>query len=89
MQLTDWPSQERYWQWTIAGDSLVFCDLSRPGHRVLLAQPIAGGSPTIMGYADGIDDYSLLAADPATGEATYSRVLRDDPDIGWLRLERH
>jgi hypothetical protein len=87
-RLTDWPSAEHPWQWAIARDQLIYADLSDPIHRRIMAQPMSGGPAKIMGYADGMDDMSLLAADPATGQVTYSRAARDDPDIGYIRLEK-
>jgi hypothetical protein len=87
-QLTDWPSPERSWEWTTAGDNLMYADLSHPGQNLIMSQPMAGGPRTIVGYANDMDSLSLLAVDPANGQVTYNRVLRDDPDIGWIRLAR-
>jgi hypothetical protein len=87
-RLTVWPSAERFWAWTIASDKLLYVDLSHPGQRLIVAQPIAGGPQTTVAYADDLDFHSLLAVSPKDGQVTYDRDLRDDPDIGWVRLAR-
>ncbi len=87
-RMTDWPSAVRAWTWTMTGDNLVYGDFSNPDRRMIVAQPISGGPRTIVGYANGLDDMSILAVNPTNGRVTYNRVLRDDPDIGWLRVVR-
>jgi WD40 repeat protein len=88
-RLTDWPSPEYPWAWTMTGDELVYADFfSHPGQRLIVAQPITGDPRTIVGYANDMDVHSLLALNPVNGQVTYNRVLRDDPDIGWIRLAR-
>jgi Tol biopolymer transport system component/DNA-binding winged helix-turn-helix (wHTH) protein len=87
-RLTDQPTMERAWTWLIEGDRLLYEDISDPDHPLIVAQSIAGGPRVVAGYAVGMDYLSALGIDPATGQAIYNRVIRDDPDIGWLRLVR-
>jgi Tol biopolymer transport system component/DNA-binding winged helix-turn-helix (wHTH) protein len=87
-RLTAYPSVDRFWAWTVAADKILYVDLTHPGQRSIAAQPIAGGPQTIAGYANDMDFYSPIAVNPKDGQITYSRDLRDDPDIGWIRLAR-
>lgn len=86
-RLTDGPSRERTWAWTTAGDRIVYSSFSNPDHPQIVSQPLGDG-PRVTTDAGGLDDLSILAVNPVTAEVTYNRIVRDDPDIGWLRLVR-
>jgi hypothetical protein len=87
-RLTDWPTAEYPWLWTVSGGRIVYPDFSNPGHPIFMAQPIGGGASIPIGYPTGFSVWGNIAVDPRSGQVSYVRWKRDDTDIGWVRLAR-
>ena len=87
-RLTDWPDETGWWAWTVAGDRIVYPDLSNPAHPRFMALPVTGGTAAPLGYASGMVKDSAIAVDPKSRRAVYLHQTRQDADIGWIRLAR-
>jgi Tol biopolymer transport system component len=76
------------------GEDVLIPDFNAVGGPRILAQPLAGGPDSVLGYApgararDGVAE-SQMAANPKTGEVIYVASVQGDTNIDLLSLSRH
>lgn len=77
------PEGEDRW-WTVNDQGVLFWPLKRPGVWLL---PFAGGPAKLFGQHQSVRD-DLAAVDPRTGDILHAEVVREEQDLGLLRLSR-
>jgi Tol biopolymer transport system component/DNA-binding winged helix-turn-helix (wHTH) protein len=75
-------------QWVIAGDRMLFAEITAQNHFRLMQQPLDGGSARLAGWAPAFRSNGEIAFDPRTGRAVYVAIVSGDTDIELLQLAR-
>jgi Tol biopolymer transport system component/DNA-binding winged helix-turn-helix (wHTH) protein len=71
------------------GDDVLVPDFDTGGPPRILAQPLAGGTPSVLAYAPGMTGESDFAADPRSGDIIYTANVTRDTNIDLLTLSKH
>jgi Tol biopolymer transport system component/DNA-binding winged helix-turn-helix (wHTH) protein len=80
--------EQEYTRWIIAGQKLVYVDLTDPLHPQFKSVPIAGGPAEVVADGTGYLDGHGFAVNPRDASVTYAKLARDDSDIVLMRLAR-
>jgi hypothetical protein len=75
-------------QWMIAGDRVVYAEITPQNRFRLMQQPLAGGPARLAGWAPAFRENGDIAFDPRTGKAAYIAIVSGDTDIELLQLAR-
>jgi Tol biopolymer transport system component len=87
VQLEQWTPANTM-AWTIAGDQIIYADVTGQNRFRVMAQPISGGPAKQVGWAPAFRPNGELAFDPRTGKTAYVAIVSGDTDIELLNLAR-
>lgn len=85
-RLTPAPRPDRFIQWRVAGDNILYLDDQYSNHPRIMAQPIAGGPPHIYADVPRFAPWEGFAIDGSDGSIVYPSVRSFDQEIELLHL---